>query len=178
MKRILLLGMILAICVLAFPQGVMAGDITPDGVVVDAAYEGSELVFTAEKYDPAEGGPTWPWALSENPTADTAPWNLQEDALYFTVDSTLDWDLSASGSDDGYMRTTTTTVKPLLDNAFLIKDEGDDAWVTTPTAGTEIETGVPADTAFWKDIDQKVVQADYSADDYSITLTFTCSNAW
>ena len=184
MKRILLFGMILAICILAMPQGVLATVITPGGVVVDAKYAGSALTFTADKYVTGHTGvqassppafPTWPWALSENAAAATAPFNLQANALHFTVDSTLNWDVSASGTDNGYMRST--AAKPLLDNPFQIKNEGG-SWVATPNNGAAIEDGVPADTEFWKDIDQKVVQADYSAGAYSITETFTCTNLW
>ena len=181
MKRILLLGIVLAICILVMPQGVLANEITPDGVLVDASYAGSALTFTADK-NTGEGAPSWPWALSENAADADAPWNLQDNALVFTVDSTLDWTVGATASDDGYMRTETTTVKPLLNNPFMIAtDDGlsmTDLELIDLETTTTIETGIPADVGFSKDIDQKVVQADYSASDYKITLTFTCSNDW
>jgi hypothetical protein len=171
MKKVLLIGLILAILLLAFPQGVMAAEKDKE-VEINAAYAGGELSFDAY----LTAGVEFNWALVE---ALVGGANARSAALTFTLDSPLDWTVNAADAagvsdTEGHMISSSTDY--VLANHFLIDNEAG-----TPIAivgNPEIEVGVPETTGFTKDIDQPVIQKDYAADDYQITITFTCSNAW
>jgi hypothetical protein len=178
MKKLLFIGLILAICILAMPQGVMAAQTnTADPVIVNAEYLAAPLGFTAGLA--TEG---FVWDLIK---ADEGGANLRsgEDApLTFTVNSAGTWTVTVTDSDlyadsDGYLYSPTAMVHTLA-NSFKIANDGDTGMIDIIGGDVTIQTGSPEDTAFNKAIDQAVVQADYAADDYSITLTFTCTNDW
>jgi hypothetical protein len=169
MKKVLLIGFVLAILLIAFPQGVMA-ETAPDTVTVTAEYLYSPLEFSADLAG------EFNWDLEE---AAEGGANEYPGALVFVVDSPLAWDVYAAdttGSQPGYLYSPTAAVHNLA-NPFLIADEGDDDMIDI-IAGPIIESGVPADIGFIKTIDQVVEQEDYAANDYSITITFSCVNAW
>jgi len=172
MKKVLLIGLILAILLLAFPQGVMAIDKT-DPVTVNAAYAGGDLVFTADTV-----AAKFPWNLAE---VGENLGNKNTDALVFTVDSPLIWHIDATDAatvpaTEGYMVSTTNPLHSLA-NYFKIANEG--GTMIDLSISKEIENGVPSDNAaFYKTIDQAVVQSDFAMESYSITITFTCANAW
>ena len=163
MKRVLLLGIVLAILILAMPQGVLASDI-PGDVVVSADYAGSELIFVPNTIS------SFSWELFEADADD----NLYPGALEFDVDSTLDWDVfvkDAKTSDTGKMVSGSYHCTP-----FEIEDT--DGLTALTGSDQLIEKGAPVDEYFTKDIAQPVGQSDYSATGYQVTLTFTCSNGW
>ena len=167
MKRVLLLGIILAIFILAMPQGVLAA--TNPTVPVTANVE-DVLECTADG-----GDSTGAWALirgQDNVLAGS-------EGMTLTVNSTFDWDLVASDES-----TTTTTgymydsgVDKYLNNPFKI--EGIDTTGMRPlTSDVSLESGSPQElNTYYHDISQEVEFADYSGDSYTITVTFTCTQA-
>jgi hypothetical protein len=164
MKKLLLIVFVLAICVLAFPHGVMAATQTPDPVIINAAYEGTALAFTADKVLP-ESGP-WSWPLSVNSPTD----NKKSPALTFSVASPSNWVVGVSGSDGGYMRGDLGTLK----TAFGMEVNNDDT--NNPiNGGINVLSGGPIlATNFASDIWQPVQGDDFgSSGGYAITLTFT-----
>jgi hypothetical protein len=166
MKRVLLLGIVLAIFILAMPQGVLA--ITNPAVPVTANVA-DVLECTADG-----GSSTAAWALVRGQDNVLSGSN----GITLTVNSTFDWnliaqDLTGSGT-VGHMYDS--GVLKFLNQPFMIED---DASTMTSLAGTvDIESGPPqAETTYTHDISQEVEFADYSGDGYTITVTFTCSQA-
>jgi hypothetical protein len=178
MKKVLLIGLILAICILAFPQGVMAAETGNDNVIVTASFTGTALQFDAFQ------DPGFTWALVESAAGIIPPnGNLKVNGMNFTVDSRADYTVTAvdsKGTDRGHMTNGGSGAGyHFLANPFLI--EGTSTMVNLEGTGTTpvtIQAGTPALTNFKKDIDQAVVQSDYAAPSYAITVTFTCTNSW
>jgi|WetSurMetagenome_2_1015567.scaffolds.fasta_scaffold06643_4 hypothetical protein len=91
MKRVLLIGIVLAICILAMPQGVLAvapGTGVP--VVVDAAYGASAATdFNAVIHQVS--GIAWSWDL----VAADPNLNLKSPAIDFTLSTLAPWSVTA-----------------------------------------------------------------------------------
>jgi hypothetical protein len=175
MKKVLLILFVLAICMLAFPQGVMAADpISPDPVLIEATYEGSELDFNVD-LAPTEG-----WLLSVAGNGNDNNW---PDALTFTVSASHAWSVSA---DDIKADTD-------ANEGFMMGDEGP---LTTPI-WMEINQGgspnsivsrpnvlegygpIPPDTIYTSDLWQRVLDSDFgSLNPFAITIRFTCTSAF
>jgi hypothetical protein len=170
MKKVLLILFVLAICVLAFPQGVMAETTLPaQNVPIDATYGGSELAFLAD-LDLGDG-----WVLSAGSD------NVAPDALTFTVSSSHAWSVSAddikSNSDPN--------------EGFMIGDEGPfttPIWMEFNQDGTQhniiarpnVLSGygpIAPDTVYTSDLWQRVLDSDFgSTNPYTITIAFTCTS--
>jgi hypothetical protein len=183
MKKLLLIGLILAICILAMPQGVLAATATP---VVNANIAHT-LVFTAPS-------PTQ-WILGRGAAAtinllsDTAN---GADPIPIGVDSANKWDLKAIDANAGgieghqaHMIPTSGFVPTYalpLENALEVQTGG---WGGTPTftalpesgnAPVIIRSAQPSGVvSFTEDLKQTVALADYvlTTGTYQMTITFT-----
>jgi len=121
MRKLLLLGFILAILMLAFPQGVMAA--TEDQATVSAT------VKTVTDIDVELTTPT-AWVLNRL----DADENDKNDAINVTVDCNGDWtvtptDVNTASETQGYMLDSTGSIK-LTDPFQLEKGEGSESFDT------------------------------------------------
>jgi hypothetical protein len=165
MKKVLLIGLILAILLFAFPQGVMAADTDSDTAEVTA-----DINDVCEVTATYVGGT---WALDRN----SGTSNLNDDAISVTVDSTSPFDLMAEDmagtANDGFM---VSGVIPLKTGFIL------EGFAAGALAGpvTVINDHAPQDAsvepAFLYDIAQQVTDDDDSSKTYSITVTFTLNS--
>ena len=95
MKKLLFIGLILAICILAFPQGVLAANFGAAGgpVAIDATYgEGVGTTFTA---DLVKDSGVWSWDLVAGSYTEKDP------AIHFVVTSLAKWEVTASDTGAG-----------------------------------------------------------------------------
>jgi hypothetical protein len=173
MKKVLLILFVLAICVLAFPHGVMAADpITPDPVIITAWYEGSALAFEVD-LDLGEG-----WILAVGGDD-----NWQDNALTYTVSASHDWSVSA---DDIQTNAPST-------EGFMVGDEGpltspiqmqynEDGAIDLTGGSRNVLEGygpIAPGTVYYSDLWQKVVDSDFgSVNPFAITIQFTCTSAF
>jgi hypothetical protein len=175
MKKLLLIVFVLAICVLAFPQGVMAETILdPQEKTIDATYGGSALEFLVD-LNLGEG-----WVLEVG--GDN---NLVDNALTFTVSSSHDWSVQA----DDIQENTPST------EGYMVGDEGPTRHLTRPIQMQYNEDGaidltggprnvlenygpISPDTVYHSDLWQEVLASDYGTtlNPFTITIEFTCSS--
>jgi len=163
MKKVLLIGFVLAILLLAFPQGVMAATTldSTTAVVSAGVTDYADIIATFNS-----GG--WTLNRSENPLAN---------GINLTVDCSQHWAVTAADADPsntkGYMDNTNHNHS--LATAFAID---------TSTVQNAVLTG--ADLAFvggnpqpatlsQYDIAQFVTNLDDTAESYDITVAFTLS---
>jgi hypothetical protein len=181
MKKVLLIGFVLAICVLAFPQGVMALE---KPVTVDATFAVKTFQFDAVTNSASPA--VWPWVLSVGPD------NINNDALKFTVDSSRLWEITAydynyaaTHHKNGYMFGTDPNS---LINPFEMQVggtggvmDGRGTVIGLPASPISILKGNPNvdPQIFYSDIWQKVQADDFGATDgYHITLYFVATESW
>ena len=184
MKKLLLIGLILAICILAMPQGVSAATASP---IVNANIVHT-LVFTAPS--PAA------WVLDRGTGATdnylsstgsgTAP-------IAMSVDSANGWGVTAvdanTGANAGHMVPvspfTPTAAGPLV-NVLQVLTVGPvgptGTYTALPTASpftpVSIKTGTSGVTTWNEDLKQTVALADYAlttGGPYRMTITLTCT---
>jgi hypothetical protein len=163
MKKVLLIGLILAICILAFPQGVMAAG--SDTAEVTASIDSiADIVatFTAT-----------PWALTRLATGLTP--NLNPNAITVTVDCNNDWDVTVADTkvtDKGYM---VSASKKLTDPFYLEDGQGTGIFATLTGVAWITESGNSQPlTTYYYDVYQQVENVDDAAEgSYSITITYT-----
>jgi hypothetical protein len=172
MKRVLLLGFILAICILAFPQGVLAAP-TAQPVIINANY-GTETSFSVS----TDGGTGTTLNMG---TLIAGQDNTIDPALYFNVKSQSIWtvtgrDSTAQGK-DGYMKGS----QGFLNNALKMTTKEDANWhdftgtSLTVNHGTPSASAVPWTTA----LNQHVDDSDFgSSTPFGIQLTFDCSTTF
>lgn len=149
MKKLLLIGLILVVCMLAFPQGVMAVN-TANTATVDAT------VKTFAKIDATFNGP---WELKRGA-------NNLDNGITVTVDSNTPWTTKAEDlTNSGYL---TPTVGAALTAPLYIKGGA-------LTSAVDLETaGLPqASTPLSYDLDQAVDNDDDANVAYHMTITFT-----
>jgi|WetSurMetagenome_2_1015567.scaffolds.fasta_scaffold865654_1 hypothetical protein len=159
MKKILLLGFILAILLFAFPQGVLAAT-DSKGAEVTASVADTCIV-TASFTEPTGG-----WILERN-----AP-NALSPGIHVTVDSSSPWGLVASDEKTGLTKGFMTSGGSQLSTPFVFRTGG----LATPQ--TLFPSGSPAQpvTGYDYDIGQPVTATDNSALSYTITVTFTLTS--
>jgi|WetSurMetagenome_2_1015567.scaffolds.fasta_scaffold110923_2 hypothetical protein len=166
MKKLLFFGLILAICILAMPQGVLAATSAPT-VPIEATYLGTPLSFVAEK-DLTESG-SWSWPLSVNNH------NLKSPALRFIVGTSSEWDVVATATDGGFMRGSLGLLKQPIE-----MEVNNDNAAHAIGSGLTVLNGygpVASGTHYYSDLWQQVNDDDYgAASGYAITLTFTCTS--
>ena len=159
MKKVLLIGLILAICILAFPQGVMAATSGDTANVVANIEDKCEVTSTFNA--PALG-----WNLERN-----APNDLSN-AITVTVDSSSPWGLVASH----------TPVVP-ANKGFMVSSDGA---TRMKTAFVFAGTGLAVDNALFDPgqtpqakttynwaVGQPVLWSDNAALVYNMVITFT-----
>jgi hypothetical protein len=165
MKKVLLLGMILVICVLAFPQGVMAalGDSAP--AIVTGSF--SSIAIIKAQFNPlgVPAGAT-PWALSR------ANMNPLTGGINVSVDCNQPWQVNAAdtkSSDKGFM---TSTANRLI-NPFNVSVSGDTNWHNLMGGNVLVVTGQSQTYQNYNYNIQQQVTNDDKAGDYAITVTYT-----
>jgi hypothetical protein len=174
MKKVLLIGFILVILLLAFPQGVMASD------------SGSATVSaTITNYiDLIVSGPaTSPWVLDYTVTQCDAPINTQvgcnklSNEILFDIQTNAAWKLRLMEdvTYDGYMKSGTTA----LTNPLYIGPVNSGTTYLKPTISglpQDLQTGTLPDSGivpqFAKSLQQRLNIADDSTFTYGITLYF------
>jgi hypothetical protein len=186
MKKLLLIVFVLAICVLAFSQGVMADTPVPaKEVAINAKFLPKDLVFDAQTYGPSGPG-SLVWDLHVDPE------NSKPNAIYLKVDSSRDWEITAydkdasgaSPKEDGKLLGDQHS----LQKYFLIAQLGTgglegsvfDNIVGGSGAVTSIVKGGPLNVAqfIYPDVKQEVTATDFgSKTGYKITIVFTCTEA-
>jgi hypothetical protein len=158
MKKLLLFGLILAILILAMPQGVLAFGTS---ATVNANIEG---VMTCDANSNVN-----PWALVRNNV------NSVNDGISYNVTSTTDWTMTAADITNpltGHMRDSTVS-KNLINPFGIEKETGGQASLET---AVQVKSGTPiTKTKFDANINQTVDYADYSGNAYQIQIQFTCA---
>jgi hypothetical protein len=175
MKKLLLILFVLAILLLAFPQGVMADPVNQP-VIVNAQYTTAQLTFTANTVESK-----FPWTLVRSDVSGYND-NLNTDALVFTVDSNSPWTVVAadtSTAHKGHMIEAGTAGSHFLASLFQIRDTN--TYTLDGASPVQIQTGNPVDVGFTKSIAQPLLVESHdfaSSAGYTITVTFTCSNGF
>jgi hypothetical protein len=159
MKKVLLIGFILAILLFAFPQGVMAADI-PKSVTIDATYGNIPTTFTVDNN-------VQNWALAVG----TTPYDT---ALTFHVTTLDNWQVTAAATDSGKMRGSVGVLQTEL--AVNTPASG---WTNFLTALQNSGTAKSTEQSWSQDLAQTVTTTDFgSTSGYHITITFTCSTTF
>ncbi len=171
MKKLLLIVFVLAICILAFPQGVLA-DPAPVSRIITATY-GSETTFNVDLVSPSGG---WDWELVANDADD----NEVTNALDFFVTSQSEWDVYAYGdygTPVGYMwGSQGHLIAPLV-----ITYGNKAGWGDLTTGSLLIRGEDPsADEVNWQEsINQPVADNDKgSSTPFTTTVRFECVAAF
>jgi len=163
MKRILLLGIILAICILAMPQGVLAAN--------NAIVNANILSFTS--FDVINLMPS-PWDLVASGTT------TQTNGINFSVASNSPWSVTvASDPTNGRMNSTLSNHQ--LGSALQQEQQQSGTTFVTATGGHQIlhYDATPSNTPiiYASDIQQVTTYADErliaNGDVYRINLTYT-----
>jgi hypothetical protein len=100
MKKLLLIGLVLAICILAMPQGVSAALDTPKTVEVNAQLESTSSFNAAGLWGE---GFVWQLSRGNNVLYDGYDDHANGPAVELVVDSNLAYDITASGTNSGQM---------------------------------------------------------------------------
>jgi hypothetical protein len=186
MKRVLLIGIILAILILAMPQGVLAATKTPT-VIVNAGYAGADLTCTPSTTIGSGTGLS-AWDLTKTSGNN----NFRSNALSIAIESTRTYHITAQdnkgATNEGLMTASDTAGLHVLANPFQMQMGGtggargsaaDIIRTGSPLAAKEVVTGLPAKFTFQSDVWQQIADTDWSSTSpYSITILFTCSNDW
>jgi hypothetical protein len=179
MKRVLLIGIILAILILAMPQGVLAvGPNAPLPVVVNAQY-GATSATTFDAVLHTVSG-VWTWDLVTPSASD----NLKSPAIDFTVNSLAIWDVTAydsyatpAGRQKGFLHGDLGD----LQNPVQMTSGGGVTWntLTTYTSGSPLTvySGASKTSAqTWSEnLKQPVTATDLASHSgYHTQITYTC----
>ena len=167
MKKVLLIGFILVILLLAFPQGVSAFDAEPVTVTANVQQVMQCTASTPDAQTFARGT------------------NFVNDIFTLTVTSTNNWDLTAddakSGTDTGHMVPVTPFTPAdasALVNPFGIETATEA--VTKAVSGDpfSIDMGLGNKAGIARGLNQTIADTDWflTAGSYQITITFTCTN--
>ena len=164
MKKLLLIVFVLAICILAFPQGVLAAAFTADPVTINAVY-GTATDFNAVR-NPAFTS----WTLTE-----AASPNQVDNAIMFTLTTqSPTWSVTAASDNSGFMHGDQGVN---LNSAFFMYADDVPGFVI-PTADVLIKHGSSSNAnQNWNAaVRQPIIAADPgSSTPWHITITFTCS---
>jgi hypothetical protein len=167
MKKLLLIGLILAILLLAFPQGVMAVD--DDQAVINANLAGVTLNFKV-----TEPGGMWELARGANTLGTTDATKIK-----IEVDTSNYWTVSAEDTTTahkGHMISAGTPATFLTQVLYIQKTVGNGPL----SAKVDVGSGNPgnySNTVFYRTLDQEVLTTDKAMTDYKITLTFTVTES-
>jgi hypothetical protein len=172
MKRVLLIGFILAICILAMPQGVLAAP-AAQPVTINAAY-GSATTFSVYT-DSGTGTTLNMGTLVANQD------NIVDPALHFNVKSQSTWTVTGRDtSGHAYVGYMTGTQGHLID-ALQMTTKEDANWHDFTGASLTVNHGIPSASAVpWTTaLNQRVEDTDYgSTTPFAIQLTFDCATTF
>jgi hypothetical protein len=174
MKRILLIGFILAICILAMPQGVLAAQ-QSSNVPISALYAGSPLAFQAALSTDSGANSVNPWQLVRGTD------NGRTNALVFTVSDSEAWTVTATGSNGGYFAGVTNSAHSLI-NPFWMEFSPNgvrDGAQHNIIGGPAVLNGgpIPDGSVYYSNVWQRVTDADFGdAGGYTLTITFTATS--
>ena len=169
MKKVLLIGLILAICILAMPQGVMAAtDIKP--AVVNANVTAIALDFKVT--NPTCGDPAGVWQLQRGLNTLSASTGIKTE-----VNSSRAWQISAVGAASAHTGSMISGGSPSnFLQALTILQESTNSYVVL--SGTPVvQTGPPGNLVQnlrYTNLQQSVADLDKALTDYQITITMTC----
>jgi hypothetical protein len=165
MKKVLLIGFVLAICILAFPHGVLAID-QPPAVIIDATY-GADSVSSLD----VNLAPEFLWDLKVNDQ------NEKLAALEFEVNSLAKWDVTATdtygGPYKGFLR---GSVGPLITEYQMTVNEGAGGYQNLLTDGLIVKQGAASTSPqpWTESLRQWVGPTDLaSSSGYHTEITFT-----
>ena len=161
MKKVLLILFVLAICVLAFPQGVLAATFPSNDVVISANY-GTTTTFNA-----AKGVFPVPWNLAAGYD------NEVKDGIVFTLTTQAPtWRVTAESDNGGFMHGNQGN----LLSPFLVHSTFNSQYLA-PTGGMVVKEGSSNyNNQNWNEyIRQPVALNDMgSGNGWTITIVFTC----
>jgi hypothetical protein len=173
MKKLLIIGFVLAVCVLAFPQGVMAATDT-DYVNVYATYY-TATDFSATRIDPSGG---WVWDLV--PGGD----NEVDPAIRIHLITQSDWYIDAADTTpgqvrDGYLLGSLADPDKTLQSPFHVKNKAGEYVDLTSSKTLASGNSLNTEQGWNAAINQPVVAADYgSTTGYTAQITFTCTTGF
>jgi len=165
MKKVLLILFVLAICVLAFPHGVMADNVQDKPVTIEADY-GSEFVTVFDAYLDPEWS-TWGLGTGDNGVTD---------AIFFELKTLYDWTVTGDASaSSGLMVGSEHSLK----NLFLV-DSPIYGYMGFASEQIFNYGGSSTEDQDWtSSVSQFVATDDYaSSTPYAITITFTCTTSF
>jgi hypothetical protein len=170
MKRVLLIGIILAILILAMPQGVSAAS-----TAVVTAQVKDYISFTA--VGPVSNWPLYFAVVPGVAESASAPDNYQIGALALSVTSNTPWKIQVSGESGGYLRPyagSAYTGTPLVNPLGIGKTayQAVTGSLTTLQDETGTATTTYTDTYNYK---QTLAVTDITGPTYRTVLTFDCS---
>jgi len=176
MKKLLLLGLILAICVLAMPQGVLAATQSP---VVNANIAHT-LTFTATSPG------TWTMGRTGGVATDNLLSTGSTGPIPITVDSANKWEITAidakTGTNQGHMVPTGSPFAPTWATALvnpLQVQTGTTTFTALPETGTTAVSIKSGTSGYYpsltEDLKQTVALSDYvlTSGTYQMTITLT-----
>jgi hypothetical protein len=178
MKRVLLIGFILAILILAMPQGVLA--LTQGSNVDVKAIFAPPLTFSASSAS-TSGSVTWNLGRGSD--------NLYPSGLSFTIGAAAPWDITASHTPTGsFTKGHMSGATHQLAAPFQMT-LGRNVGVAAPSAGTMgdltsgtpivISSEVPRATTYNSNMWQTVTGDDWGEQlGYSMTIVFTATAAF
>jgi len=170
MKKVLLIGFILAILLLAFPQGVMAVD---DATAVVNA----DLAQVALNFKVTEPTTTWNLVRGANDLGSADP-SLAD--IKIEVDTSNYWTVSAEDTTTAHKGHLISTSGEFLANPLMIETTNADTTGTSLAAKVDVGSGNPGsytDTIFYRNLHQLVETTDKARSDYTITLTFSVAES-
>jgi hypothetical protein len=161
MKKVLLIGLILAICILAMPQGVMAalGDSAPATVTGNFA----SIAILKAQFNP--GSPAWALSRGSN--------NPLTGGINVSVDCNQPWQVNAADTDAAPDKGFMTSGANRLATPFNLSISVDAAWHNLVGGPVQVATGFSqVYTNYDYNIRQEVTNAD-KAGSYTIIVTYT-----
>ena len=172
MKKVLLIGFVLAILLLAFPQGVMAAD-TGSATVSATISDYIDLVVTRASSD------AWvlDYTVAQCDGSSTTGCNKLANNIQFDINTNSAWQLRLlqDAAKDGYLTSGTTP----LTNRLTIGPVNSGSTYLVATASSspqELQSGLLPDSGivpqFTKSLQQQLAIADDATLTYSNTLNF------
>lgn len=164
MRKLLLIGLVIAVCMLAFPQGVMAASVP---ITVNANL-GNYIEFTA-------AGPSVDWELNYLNVPDPFV-NTLSNAISFYGESNVPWRVTVEGDHNGKFTDPGSGASFSLTNPLKISnDDIGEVYVDT-YPGTTIATGNAGSfSEMSRNLQQTLTAADLPSNNYSIILTIDCT---
>ena len=164
MKRVLLLGMILAILILAMPQGVLAGSALNNATVTASV---TDYAAITAAFEPPVGG----WNLTRYSVDD----NLCPNCVNVTVDSSTKWgttvaDEKGAGATENHMVADANPWPALIDHFQIDGSDLSSGKILEANKAAQGPSSIPYNIA------QKIELTDDTVYNYKIVLAFTLTS--